>query len=533
MFRISIQNLGYAWPNGQSVFDNLTFTLQKEKIGLVGDNGSGKTTLLRLIQGLLVPASGRVEIEGKMAVVRQIRTFDPEQSVAAFLGVAPKLHALWRILGGVGTEGDLTLLDNDWDLELRIARAMTDAGLESIGMDRVLQSLSGGELTRLALAAAWLPEPDFILLDEPSNHLDAESRSRLREMVKKSRSGFLVASHDRALLREMDAILELSPRGLQRYGGNFDAYEEQKEKEQAAALQAYESAQARLKQQERNAREVRERQEKRNAAGAKYGKAQNLPKDVINKLRGDAERTLHKGQAVQEKRTQAQLESMRNIKDRLEPDRRIKIDLNAGAVSAGKVMVRLEGVNFGYEDGEMLWDEPLSWSMNGTDKVWLKGANGSGKSTLIKMVMGDLQPDTGQMKAGARQVLLLDQNLSLLESEMDLLDNLRQFAPDAMPEHELRTRLARFLFRDDKVFQTSGKLSGGERMRLALACLLAMEPAPEMLILDEPTNNLDLRSTAELAEVLSGFQGAVLMVTHDEDFARDSGMSRSLSLERK
>lgn len=530
MFRISIQNLGFAWPDGQSVFDDLTFSIQNEKIGLVGDNGCGKTTLLRLIQGLISPASGRIEVVGKLAVVRQTRTVDPEQTVVDFLGVAPKLHALWRILGGVGTEADLALIDTDWELELRIARTMTEAGLDGIGLGRALGSLSGGELTRLALAAAWLQEPDFILLDEPSNHLDAESRMRLQEMVRNSHCGVLVASHDRALLREMDAILELSLRGLQRYGGNFDAYQEQKEKEQAAALQAYESAQNRLRQQERHAREVRERQEKRSAAGVKHGKAQNLGKDVINKLRGVAEKTLHKGQAVQEKRTRDRMEAIRSVKERLEPNRRIKIDLEGAEAKAGKVMVRLEAVNYSYDGEQMLWPVPLTWSMSGTDKVWLRGGNGSGKSTLIKLIMGALQAETGKVTTGAWQILLLDQNLSLLKPELDLLDNLRRFAPDAMPEHELRTRLARFLFRDDKVFQETGKLSGGERLRLALACLLAMEPAADMLILDEPTNNLDLRSKSELAEVISDFSGAVLMATHDADFARDSAMNKRLSL---
>ena len=235
MFQISILNIGYVLPDGTHLFRNLNFSIQQEKVGLVGDNGSGKTSLLRLIQGLVLPASGQVQVDGKLAVVRQVRSHDLAQQVDEFLGVAPRLRALFKVLAGIGTAQDLALLDDDWDLEARIQEVMAQAGLAHIQLDRRLHSLSGGELSRLALAAAWLRNPDFILLDEPTNHLDADSRARLCEMVRATRAGILVASHDRGLLREMDAIVELSPRGLHRYGGNYDAYRTQKDREQAAA----------------------------------------------------------------------------------------------------------------------------------------------------------------------------------------------------------------------------------------------------------------------------------------------------------
>jgi ATPase subunit of ABC transporter with duplicated ATPase domains len=407
---------------------------------------------------------------------------------------------------------------------------MNRAGLSHIDLDRTLSSLSGGELSRLALASAWLRNPDFILLDEPTNHLDADSRTRLRDMVRATRAGVLIASHDRDLLREMDAILELSPRGLHRYGGNFDAYRVQKEQEQEAARGALEAARVRLKQQERKARQARERQEKRAASGAKHGRKQNMPKDVINKLKGEAEATLHKGKALHAKRVEASRDQVDELRGRVDKNRRIAIDLEGATAHRDKLILHLQDLNYAWPGQDPLWNEPLNRQLRGNAKIWLRGANGSGKSTLIQIIRGQLQPSSGQVRVGTQQVLLLDQKLELLDPDQSLLDNLRRFAPDAMPEHELRTRLARFLFRDDKVFQKAGDLSGGERMRLALACLLVMDQLPELLILDEPSNNLDLRSTGELATVLATFSGALLLVTHDPDLAHEIGVDEEWML---
>ncbi|HHG85094.1 MAG TPA: ABC-F family ATP-binding cassette domain-containing protein [Bacteroidetes bacterium] len=531
MFQISVHHLSYGLPDGMPLFTDLNFSLQQQKVGLVGDNGVGKTSLLQLILGKRKPLSGTITVEGSLAAVHQQRTLVPAQKVAEFLGLADRLNALQRILAGEGSAADLVLLDDDWELEARISSTLGLAGLAHIGLGRQVCSLSGGELSRLALAAAWLSAPDFILMDEPTNHLDLASRKRIYEMIASTQAGLLVVSHDRELLRQMDHIIELSSAGIQHYGGNYDAYYAQKAQEQAAAAEALETAQNRLKRQEQKAREVAQRQVRRTSAAAQRAKGQRIPKDVLNYAKNRAESTQSRGDTQQEKRIAAQREKMQALRRKVDPNRQIQIDLNHRIAHASKALIQLESVQFAYPGAQALWSMPLNLSLYGTDRVWLRGPNGSGKSTLLQLIKGDLQATAGRVQLGTSHLAWLDQELALLIDSASLLENLQRFAPSGMETHELRTRLARFLFREDKVFQKAATLSGGERMRLGLACLLLADQTPELLILDEPTNNLDLRSIREMINVLNQYQGALLVISHDIDFIRELQVNKEWNLE--
>ena len=219
---IQLKALTAATPDGRELFTNLDLTFGPHRTGLVGRNGTGKTTLLRIVMGEVTPKSGSVQIDGRIGVLRQSVSAGDE-SVAAALGIADELAQLARIEVGTGTPDDFE--SADWTLEARIAQSLASAGLPELDLARPVATLSGGQRTRLSLAALLLQQPDFLLLDEPTNNLDADGRTAVADLLRTWRGGAIVVSHDRELLRGMDEIVELTTVGVKNYGGNWDAYE--------------------------------------------------------------------------------------------------------------------------------------------------------------------------------------------------------------------------------------------------------------------------------------------------------------------
>jgi ATPase subunit of ABC transporter with duplicated ATPase domains len=195
-------------------------------------------------------------------------------------------------------------------------------------------------------------------------------------------------------------------------------------------------------------------------------------------------------------------------------------------------MIIAEEINYAPDERLMLWPRGLSFILRGNERIHIAEKNGSGKSTLLKLIAGQLSPTSGVLKIGAGKVMLLDQEVSLLQDSDSVYENIRRHADGGIPEHELRIRLARFIFFKDDVFTPAGVLSGGERMRLGLACALAAEQAPELLLLDEPTNNLDIGSITEVTAMLNAYHGALIVVSHDADFIEEIGITRELLLSR-
>jgi ATPase subunit of ABC transporter with duplicated ATPase domains len=218
----TLDGLGYKTPDGRSLFENLTLAFGGERTGLVGRNGVGKTTLLRLIAGELAPSAGSVTLRGRVGVLRQAAQPPPHATVADLLGIAGPLARLARIAAGQGSEHDFE--DAEWELEAKVEAAMARVGLASLAPQRSAATLSGGQVTRISLAGLLVQEPDLLILDEPTNNLDAEARRLLAQVLETWRGGAIVVSHDRSLLRRMDRIVELSSLGARVYGGVFDLY---------------------------------------------------------------------------------------------------------------------------------------------------------------------------------------------------------------------------------------------------------------------------------------------------------------------
>ncbi|QHT70111.1 ABC-F family ATP-binding cassette domain-containing protein [Rhodocytophaga rosea] len=530
---ITVQQLSYQLPSGQTLFHNLTFTIAAGKTGLTGDNGTGKSTLLQLISRNLQPTIGTITIEGNIAALPQDFSLFSAHSVAQVLGVDKQLEALHHILSGLGTEQDYFILDDAWDLEERIENLLQQANLSHISLQKAFYSLSGGEMSRLLFASLLWKEPDFILLDEPTNHLDTPSREAFYQMISTYKRGMLVVSHDRQLLRIMDKTLELSTQGLKLYGGNYDFYQAQKEIEQAAAAQQYANARADLKKSICQQRQMLEKQEKRSARGEKQNIQKGMDKMALNYMRDASEKTMSFTKSVQASRMKELETKVTAAKERLPQTHTITIDLETHQIPAGKKLIIASQLNYEFpEQQQTLWAEALDFELSGGQRLCLSGNNGSGKSTLLHLITGQLQPTQGNIYVGTQRIGILDQKLALLDNELTLLENVRRFAPDGLPEHELRIRLGRFLFYHETVFKKADVLSGGEKMRAALACLLVTGASPDLLILDEPTNNLDISSIHELVSALTQFHGSIIVVSHDQDFLKDIGITHELRLDR-
>ena len=522
---VTFDGLTYATPDGRVLLENLTLAFGAERTGLVGRNGVGKSTLLRLILGELQPATGAVSVRGRVGVLRQALESPPGASVADLLGVAEPLARLRRIEAGQGDAHDLA--EADWTLEARLASALASVELADLDLHRAAASLSGGQVTRATLAGLSAAEPDLLILDEPTNNLDAGARHLVAEVLGRWKGGAIVVSHDRALLRRMDRIVELSGLGAQIYGGNYDLYLERKAEAEAAAARSLADA---AKEAARVAREVQvaaERKARRDAAGRRARAKGDAPKILLDARAERAEASGGRERRLGERLKAEASQALAAAESRVERVRRLTFELPSSGLAAGKTVLAMEDVGFAWPGAPPLI-AGRSLRLTGPERVAVSGPNGSGKTTLIRLAAGELTPTSGRIMRGAAMAFL-DQQTALLGDAETLVAAFRQLNP-AASENAARAALARFLFRNTAAEKPVRSLSGGERLRAALACVLAGDRPPQLLILDEPTTPLDLDSIGAIEAALSGYDGALLVVSHDRDFLAAVGVDREVRL---
>jgi ATPase subunit of ABC transporter with duplicated ATPase domains len=521
---ITLSSLSYTTPDGRRLFDNLNLAFGSERTGLVGRNGAGKTSLLRLIAGELSPGAGAVSLDARLGTLRQGFTPPPATRVADVLGASEALRRIARIEAGQGSDDDLA--HADWTLEARLGEALSDLDLADLDLDRAAASLSGGELTRAALAGLIAARPDVLILDEPTNNLDASARAIVAEVLGGWRKGAIVVSHDRALLREMDRIVELSGLGAKVYGGGYDLYAERRAAERAAAEHDLDAARRDSERLARQAQAARERQDRRDAAGRRFAARGSEPRILLGAMAERAQNSGARGDRLAQRR-QAQAEArLASAQARLERQRRLAFDLPSSGLPPGRTVLDLADVGFAY--GERPIFTGLDLKITGPERVAVVGANGSGKTTLLRLIDGSLAPTAGQVRVTDRRALL-DQRAALLDGSATVLEAFRRLNP-GLDHNAAHAALARFLFRNEAALTPIAQLSGGERLRAALAAVLAGERTPDLLILDEPTNHLDLDSVAAVEAALRGYDGALLIVSHDADFLEAIGIERRIAL---
>lgn len=521
MFSITCNQIDLTFADGGSLWNGLSFTWSGQRLGIVGDNGSGKSSLLRLLRGDLSPTSGHLETRAPLLPLPQDHTPFLGQSLVEVAGLKPKIEALRRILEGGGSPNDLLTLDDDWEVEEDFRRQMELWRLGHLDMERPFESLSGGEQSRLLLMGLSLQQADAYVLDEPSNHLDQASRTALFEWMEREKAAIVVISHDRELLRHVDSILELSHSGARLYGGNFDVYWELREAERAQARADFEEGRKEMRKARAKAREALEKQQKRTTRSAKRNKARGVDKMTLNKLKGQGELSTAAIKRREAGRVAAKAAQFEQAKEALDYQEEWKIDGKALESERGRTLIEAVDLNHAFPEQPELWDSPLNFHLKGGQRSHLQGENGSGKSTLIHILLGRLQPSTGRVRNNCKAIAKLDQDLAFLDPGLSVIENFQAHFQKALAEHESRIRLGRFRFLGRAVFQPTAQLSGGERMRLALACLLATDSLPELLILDEPTNHLDLRSKAIFTRYLATYPGAMLLVSHDPELVAD------------
>lgn len=521
---VSLSGLSWSTPDGTPLFTDLNLSFGSELTGIVGRNGSGKSTLLRLISGDVRPASGQVQITGSIAMMRQDAMLHPDDTIADLFSVRTALDLLNRAEAGLADADELA--EADWTLPVRIEAALLRCGL-SAGPQTPLAALSGGQRSRAALASLILAEPDFLLLDEPTNNLDRDGRRAVIDLMRGWTGGAIIVSHDRELLEEMNAIVELSVLGAFRSSGNYSVFRQRKEAELAAAARDLAHAAQTVSDATRRAQQATERKARKDSAGHRARARGDQPKILMDAAKGRAEASGGAGRRLREARREAADEALSAAREKIEVLQPLRMDIPPTGLASGRTVLRLDGVTGGY-DGARPVIRDLSLTINGPERIVIAGPNGSGKTTLLKIITGQVTPQRGEVNLMVPWALL-DQHVGLLDSACTLRDNFLHLNPSA-DGHAAHAALARFGFRASDALRRAGELSGGERLRAGLACALGAMPPPMLLILDEPTNHLDLDGVAALEAAVNAYDGALVVISHDQAFLESLAPDRTIRL---
>lgn len=403
----------------------------------------------------------------------------------------------------------------------RVVRNATCYLLPQINTDA---TKSGGQSQQIALMRAFDSGADILLLDEPTNNLDVMARTEFFNKLRAYHGGVVVVSHDRELLNQMDVLLELHNGMLSVFGGNYDFYIAQKKQIQESLESKYTDAQKeiarlnmtmRIAQNTRQHHEAKQQKDKNNkASGSRL---------CANALRGKSAETEAKRRNQIQKKLIAQMERSADLSMQLRNDV-IKIPLPDKRVY-DKEIVRVENLHFAYGDQVIFSD--FNFTMRTGERVRLVGDNGAGKTTLLKIICGKLHAAMGNVKTYGR-IAYLNQDLSLLTPDKSVVENIVECA--GILTHDAHAIAANFGFRGDASRKLVKFLSGGELLRATLAAVLGDKNQPDLLILDEPTNNLDIKSTNVLESALNQYRGAILIVSHDEMFVRNIDISRTVKI---
>lgn len=507
---------------GQSLFQHLTFSVGSERIGLVGRNGSGKSTLLRIAAGIEAPAVGGVDRFGSIGLLQQHWLDD--FSVAQALGVDRAMDILARVMSGSGRAEDFDSVD--WTLESRIADALEQTDMSGVSLDHPMGRLSGGERMRVGVSGQLLRQPDLLLLDEPTNNLDSAGRQMIHDLISGWRGGVLLASHDRELLEQMDQIVELTPVKCTVVGGGWSAFLAVREAERHRIAVDLVRAESSLRQVKRGAQVRQETQDRRDKAGRASAATGSQPKILLGRKAERAEQTGAKGRAVSSRLTADAYERVVEARTKVAVVTPLVIELPAAKMPSSVRVSLIESACVQLKDRRL---GPWDISINGPERIVLKGQNGVGKTTLLKLIAGVLKPITGKAENLSKRIALLDQHVDVLDWKSSVLDNVCRINPDLDVEQAYAV-CARFAFRNHKSHQSVDTLSGGERMRAGLAAIFANPKTPWLLILDEPTNHLDIESIEVLEQALRRFDGALVMVSHDTTFLNNVGYDRCVTL---
>ena len=576
---VSIAHLHFAHPSQPPLFADLSTVFSAPLTGLIGDNGCGKTTLMRLILGDLTPSSGSLAAPEHMAYLPQDMGLNRNQTLAELCGITEILRALQAVESGEYSPELYETIGDNWDVEERTLAALATYGFTPAALidrdnpeairalfARSMRSFSGGEAVIAALASLMISDPEFILLDEPTNNLDSAAKAQLFAALEALPCPALIISHDRDLLERVNVIAELHAdrqglAHLRLFEGNYSTYRQALDTEQQAAQRRVSEAKNRVRSAHREWVQAQEIISKNMAQVWKDDQP-----DTILALAKDASRQAAAKLRVLRvgKQEQAQ-EEYQNAQDEVRVQEKIYAELSQQPLPAGRKVLELSRVDSRRVDSRVSREtfaiqqpkkvdslhflpaeadsesqqgtpaeRPEHLILSGPEHLRITGANGSGKTTLLEAIAHAGDPEYRSPVQPAYRVeysiegAYIPQRITL-DPELTLLQCVQRANPGVSEQH-LRDQLARLLFRRESVHHKTGELSGGERFRAAVAQVLLADPVPQLLMLDEPTNNLDISSVDWLVQALEAYTGALIVVSHDEDFCRRIRIDRTLAL---
>ena len=578
---ITLDHISYAHPGEPPLFTDLSAVFSAPLTGLIGDNGTGKTTLFRLILGEIKPSHGTISTPPRIAYLPQDLGLSEYQHLADIFGITKILRALDALESGDYSLDLYDVIGDAWDIEERtlavlaehsFSPALTTDAADSHAIRnlliRPLSTFSGGQAVTAALAALLRSNPEFILLDEPTNNLDSAAKNRLFAALETLTCPALIISHDRDLLARMNAIAELHAdregrAHLRIYEGNYDTYRAARKAEQSAAHRRVNEAKNEARKAERERIENQIKLDRNARRGRDFERSKRKPGLAMGLDKNSSERSAGKLRAAHESMVADARAAVSEAQENLRVQERIYLELAQDALPAGRKVLELQRVGkdsrasaqqsaefknahtqntvshetqpYKVDYSSRSQDFPEALILTGPEHLRITGANGSGKTVLLNAIAHANDPDHRSPVPPAYRVLYRLDNAAYLpqritlDPERTLLETVQRANPGASEQH-LRDQLARVLFRRESVHQRIGELSGGERFRAALATVLLTDPVPQLLLLDEPTNNLDISSVDWLVQALDAYTGALIIVSHDEDFCERIRIDRTLSL---
>lgn len=520
---LTLQGVSFQLPDGRVLFSDLDEAFDSRRTGLVGRNGVGKSVLARILADELVPTGGRCLRGGRVHYLAQQVTPQPGETVAGLAGLRPVVEALERIEAGGTAQADFDAVGERWDVRERLQQELAAAGLAHLRHDTAATRLSGGEITRVALAGAFLSDAQMLVLDEPSNHLDRDNRQALLAQLRRWEGGLVVVSHDRELLETMERIVELSAQGLRSYGGGYSFYAEARTREREQALEQLEQRKTERRREERVLTQQRERLEHRLSRGAKQAATANQAPILLGRQKERSEASSGRLRARQDEAREGLSQRVREAAAIVEEELPVVL-FAPEALQAPARVLELEDVLLPHVHGAR---QRISLMLMRGQRLGLLGPNGCGKSTLLKVLAGELEPLAGRRELQV-EAAYLDQHFSGLDAQRPILSQMLS-ENATLEEGSLRTRLALLGLDAERVLLPSGQLSGGERLKAALARVLYADRPARLLLLDEPSNHLDLASVQALEAMLRQYPGALVVVSHDQAFLRQLGLTHELA----